>query len=561
MSTKTQTDQKHSYNMFAIAILTFGIVVGSGIFFVNGDIMAGGAFTSVVMLAWVLISFLVMGILYAFTEISSSTAKTGETGSLSTWATKFFNKKVGRVFGYFFVYINLPINTAVLAIYSSDVISGMIMGQTNDLPSYMAGIGAQTYFWLRAFLVSVISIGLVSMIGFINSSSNKGAKQIQNAGMFFKLTPIFVIIVIFIFAIFKVSFLPSEIVNSPGIWDFSSSNLKNTFVDDNGALVTASAASASQIILMFVVAMPMIMFSFDGFIYSANLQSETKSKKTFAKGLALGIIMITVLYLLATYSVLSLGESKLSLDGTIITEYGFDSILSTAFNDSNWVLIVFNIFLVISVITGLNGVFTSAIRANASLSADNIVADPKMKLITRNKNGVPRYAGYSFLVVSILWILLLRVLDTATAYSSFINDGFKDDWGVVIQESALGFTDSTFSAASTGVVLAFLFYGAIIYGGVLNRRTNKVDVDKLSGFSIIAFISIIGVLLIPIFSIVDILMSIPNYDSFGEYISIGIIILMPLVLVIVYFFNSSKLNKMSDDFIVRKEAEIKNFYK
>ncbi len=560
MSTKTQTDQKHSYNMFAIAILTFGIVVGSGIFFVNGDIMSGGAFTSVVMLAWVLISILVMGILYAFTEISSATAKSGETGSLSTWATKFFNKKIGRIFGYFFVYINLPINTAVLAIYSSDVISGMIMGQTNDLPSYMVDIGAETYFWLRAALVSVISIGLVSMIGFINSSSNKGSKQIQNAGMFFKLTPIFVIIFIFIFALFKVSFLPDEIIENPGIWDFSSSNLKNAFVDSSGTLVTASDASVSQIILMFVVAMPMIMFSFDGFIYSANLQSETKSKKTFAKGLALGIVMIVVLYLLATYSVLSLGESKLSSDG-MITEYGFDNILSTAFNGSEWVLIVFNIFLVISVITGLNGIFTSAIRANASLSADNIIVDPKMKLITRNKNGVPNRAGYSFLLLAIVWIVLLRILDTATAYSSFLNDGFKDDWGVVVHESSLGFTDSTFSAASTGVVLAFLFYGAIIYGGILNRRTNKVDVDKLKGFSIISFISIIGVLLIPIFSIVDIIMSIPDYDSFGEYINIGIIILMPLILVIVYFINSSKLNKMSDDFIVRKDAEIKNFYK
>ncbi len=559
MSSSTTQENKHSYNMFAIAILTFGIVVGSGIFFVNQDIMASGTFASVALLAWILISFLTMALLYSFTEVSSATAKSGETGSLSTWATKFFNKKVGRVFGYFFVYINLPINIAVLTIYSSDIISGMILGQTNDLPSYISNISAEAYFWLRTILVAVISMGIISIIGFINSNSNKGTKQIQNAGMFFKLVPIFGIVVIFGLAMAKASFLPDDIVNSSSIWDFD--NLKNSIVDANGKLITAKDSSVSQIAIMLVAAMPMIMFSFDGFIYSSNLQNETKSKKTFARGLALGMIMIVVLYLLSTYSVLSLGKTVQTESGSIISSYGFDNILSMTFNEQEWILILFNVFLIVSVITGLNGTFTASIRANASLSADNIVVDPKMKLITRNKNGVPKKAGYSFLVIAISWILLLRVFDTATAYSTFINDGIKDSWGSAIESSALGFTASTFSAASAGVVFAFLFYGFILYGAVLNRKTNKVEVDKLPLFRVITFISIIGVLFISILSIVGIIVAIPTYESLIDYIDIIIIAIIPLILIVVYFVNDTKLKRMSEDFVVRKEIEIEKFYK
>ena len=62
-------------------------------------------------------------------------------------------------------------------------------------------------------------------------------------------------------------------------------------------------------------------------------------------------------------------------------------------------------------------------------------------------------------------------------------------------------------AGNTIVLFSYIAYGLIIFGGVLNRKTKRVEVQKVKGFIPVAFIAITGVLFIAIYSFVQIFMS------------------------------------------------------
>ena len=46
-----------------------------------------------------------------------------------------------------------------------------------------------------------------------------------------------------------------------------------------------------------LLALPPIMFTFDGFMFASSLQNESKKKSTFPTALVSGLILISVLYL------------------------------------------------------------------------------------------------------------------------------------------------------------------------------------------------------------------------------------------------------------------------
>ena len=93
------------------------------------------------------------------------------------------------------------------------------------------------------------------MAYFINIASAKGSKLVGNTGLALKTIPLFTVI----------------------IMAFVALGMGDGVLPTSGQIEGANDASFSAIIL----ALPPIMFAFDGFVYSASMQNEAKSDKTF----------------------------------------------------------------------------------------------------------------------------------------------------------------------------------------------------------------------------------------------------------------------------------------
>ncbi len=518
------TDEKHSYGALSIVILTITIVVGSGLFFKNDEVFASNNSAILTIVSWILASGLILTIVYAFMEISSTTALKGEIGSVSTWTDKFYNKKLARLVGYFFIFFNLPINVVLLSTYSADLFFGML--QDNNL---FANLSTNGIFWLRTTMTTMFALGILALIGALNFNSNKQSKISQQVGMIFKIAPIILVIGVAFAALVSIGF-QDNITNVGGVFDPSS--IKNTGLND---------ASGGQILTLIIISLPPIMFAFDGFIYSANLQSETKSPRSFFWGILIGISIIAFTYLFVSMGLFYLG------DGTNFSLFG---VIANAFPNAKWLANLFNIILILSIISGVNGLFMACMRQTASMSTDNLVKDENFKLLKRNKHKIPTNAGYLFLFVTFLWMIGLRGLDLLS--------GLDQTFWNSENYTSINYMALSIYAGNTIVLFSYIAYGLIIFGGVLNRKTKRIEVQKVKGFIPVAFIAIAGVLFIAIYSLIQIFMS--PFNNLTAYFQILLLIWYVVGLTLVYLYNSKKLKHLDHEFIVKKQIEIERFY-
>lgn len=519
-----KVDERHSYGALSIIVLTITIVVGSGLFFKNDEIFATNHSAILTIVSWILASGLIFSIVYAFMEISSATAIKGEVGSVSNWTKKFYNQKIARFIGYSFIFFNLPINAGLLSTYASDLFFGML--QDNGLFNGLSSTGS---FWLRTIMTTVFAFGILMSLGILNSNSNRQSKIVQQFVMIFKVAPIILVLGTAFIALVAVGF-SSDIANLGGVFDASS--VKNTGLD---------GASGTQILTLIVISLPPIMFAFDGFIYSANLQSETKNSRSFFWGILIGISIIIFVYLFVSMGIFYLGDG---------TSFSLFAIIANAFPHAEWLATLFNIILVLSIIGGANGLFMASMRQMASMSADNLVKDEKFKLLQLNKHKIPKNAGYFFLFVTALWMIGLRGLDLFAGLDQLFWN--PDSY------SAINYMSLFVFAGNMIVLIGYIFYGIIIFGGVVNRKTKQVEVQKVKGFIPMAFIATIGVFFVAIYSILQLFFA--PFNNLTAYLQIIVTIFFVGGMIGVYYFNSIKLKHLNQDFIDRKKVAIDHFY-
>lgn len=68
---------------------------------------------------------------------------------------------------------------------------------------------------------------------------------------------------------------------------------------DSAGNVTAYGLEegGSKVFGALLLALPPIMFTFDGFLFASSLQNEAKSKKTYPTALITGLVVISIVYL------------------------------------------------------------------------------------------------------------------------------------------------------------------------------------------------------------------------------------------------------------------------
>ncbi len=492
------------FSFWGIVASIVGVVIGIGIFFkAEAVISETGSIMSI--FAWIVGAAVVGLMLMSYIEVASSTAKTGEVGSLSTWTKKFFNIKVAKVVGLFINFIYLPsIIVMVSGISTTFIMDAAISGGSNAF---------NTDWKQFAFIVCMSAVFIA--LGFaINAYLKRGGEKVQMVGTVIKFVPSFIVIVVGFFMA-----ITGAIGGSiPPIEDQP----------------PAGGTSPATFVNGFFLAMPAILFSFDGFIYASNLQNEMKDKSKFPKAILTSLVIIALTYILISVMTVWIGSPD--------TGYSIPDILNRMFAGQTWLTSLTLAFIAISGLTGLNGFMMSSIHGFRALSQDSMINDKKGTLQKTDNNGVPRNSGYAILGAIGFWFVVMWLLEVAR----YFIDGSGYSWTTMIDQYV-----------TANVIIANFFYALIIVGAIANRKTKKVEVDEYKWFLPVAWIGSMGVIFFSFFNVVMIVGNAFGLSGSDAIIGNAIISVSFIVQVLVIaglYFANEKYNEKYGRNIVLDQA-------
>lgn len=451
MKNKTiKNNNQQGYGLLSMMAMIVGIVISSGIFVKNAGLIGITGDITDVIWTWAIGCLVVIMIVIAFIEIISITEITGQQATLTNWGRNLLGVRFGKFIGYYMTFMYFPVILAALFTFSSkQLLDTLSISGWLDISS-MSSVN-------NTILIFIIAFFIMLLICLINSVTIKPGKYFQNIGTCIKTVPLFFVILLFFFII---------VTNIEDI-DFS----KNV-VDVQDPLY--DGISHFPLILM---TLPSIFFTFDGFLLAGSMSKEGKTKTTFKLAFIFSMIFIMIIYVLFSIATLGLGDPEIN----DIVKYGtINNVIYTVFElgVAQVIAPIISLIIIISISTGASGCFISSTRMLSDMSTNNSVVDIKHSLISKNKYGVSKSSGFRIMWMVFFWLCLSSSLDTIVASQT-------GDLMII-----------TFFMSDFIVMGAFLIYGLIIFGGLINRFRSKekqVKTNKNILFIPACIIAIIGI--------------------------------------------------------------------
>lgn len=530
-------ENSHRYGLLSMLAMVIGIVVGSGIYVVNGSLYdSSNGSTGISMISWILVSLIVLFMLISFLEISSITVLKKENGTINNWSRRLFNPNFSKYIGIFFPLIYYPILIGGFAmIMSSETMSNFSRFDVLDNSKEV---------WLDFIYTTLIAFLILNLIYGINSFTSKPGKTFQAVGTVIKLIPIFTVVIIGFIAIVG---LYKGAPEANSVFDVA-----QNYSDTRGE---------ESVFILILALSPTVMFSYDGFLFAASLQNESKKPSTYKTAVISGIIFIILIYILMSFFSLAYGDKE---SGNFSVSYILGSLFPSA---SNWLTPLVSTMIIISVATGISGNTIAQNRMIADVSASNYISDPDGKMIARNKALVPQRSSEIAWVVTIITFLIFTSLDLFSTLI-YVNDKNAFDGTNSLPYAVSPILNSTLN---TIVLIAYTFYAIIIIGGISNRKTKKVEVEKNKLFLPAAYIAVVSIFVILIVYSIDIFspgnLIIKDhgieygkaYLTFNYSFNIIMFILLILIIALVPLYLSKEKNRLSKEQLLKKEKILKAY--
>lgn len=439
-------------------LLIISSCIGSGIFFKSESVLSlnSGSFIFS-LISWIISSIAVICMAIALIEIVSKGSDNLSSDNLSLigWAKKFNNSFIFRCCKNFMFFIYMPLEYFYLPYYT--IIS---------LQNMLKGFGVGFSFGTSNDWVIWMIIGMLISSWFIFTSGiNTKIGDIQNKIMLsLKFIPIISIVILGMVIMSKngvdINLFPKKSIEDPTsfyqIWP------------GFGMFLSLSA----------------IFFAYDGFYFAAGIQKEMKEPKKTPKAILFGLLIVTFVYLTIAI-VMSIASTTGSFNG----ESGFENFLRT--NNLSWLFGILNLLIACSVIGSLNGFTMWATRLTENLIIDNELPFSK-KLVSKINPNKPIVGAIYVFCLSTIAMFFLSLIGGL----SYIPNDYLDSNGNSLYDSVGYFSAAklfTFTnlMSSWASIFAFTFIILILIGGLLNRKSNRVDVERNKYFIPTSIISII----------------------------------------------------------------------
>ena len=334
-----------SLGIVAALSTVVGMVIGGGVFFKPQAVytLTGGA-PGLGILAWIIAGIMTITAGLTAAEVSAAIPK---TGGMMVYIEEIYGKKLGFLTGWMQTVLFFPATAAAIAVM----------------------FGQQAALLLNnSSLVMPMSIGVILLIGILNTFGSKTSGAIQTVSTVCKLIPLGLIIV---FGFIKGS--GDNPVMSP---------------------LVAEGISPMGIIGQLLVA---ILFAYDGWINVGAIAGEMKNPgkdlpKAIIGGLSI-VMAINVVINLAYLWVLPASElAQYASPASIVAEKIFGPVGGK----------LINVGILVSVFGCLNGYLLTGPRIPYTLANQKVLPAMFGKL---NKHGVPANATLFMVVLSVIYAL------------------------------------------------------------------------------------------------------------------------------------------------------------
>lgn len=454
---------KKKIGFFSAILVVLGSTIGVGIFLRSKSVLENSANNIVwAIIVWLIAGFTVITMALALVEVASGrNDNLGMIGWTKTFSTLYIYK--GNKF--FMTYLYLPLTYFFMPYYVIVQFQDGISGFGGNI-----GFGGSTAApWIY------FAIGLALTVWMIFSAGISGrAGNIQNWIITsVKFIPIVAIIVIGI--VFTVINTKAE--GASAVWTpVTASSLFNK--------AETKFLGLSPFLGVFA-ALGGIFFAFDGFYVTAGMQSEMKNPEKTPAALVIGLLSMTILYIVIA--------TAMTLGGKGGGFYDFGSLLSK--RNAGWVFGVINIMISIGVLGILNGFSVWATRFVEDLIKEGEIFVPVKAYRYLKHAKMPIVGALFCLIISLPFMIIF----TAIGAYAYIGGGYDTSYGYKI-DNLLTFSDLM---ANWLAVFAFAYICAAIIGAIQNRKKHFVAVQENKHTIWAGYTSVIIILVTMFFLVID----------------------------------------------------------
>ncbi|MFN3782886.1 MAG: APC family permease [Spirosomataceae bacterium] len=371
---------KREIKLFDAVMLVSGSMIGSGIFVVSADVARQVGSTGWLLTSWLLAGLLTMIGALSYGEL---TAMYPQAGGQYVFLQKAYGKLLGFLYGWsFFTVIQTGTIAAVAVAFAkySAVLFPNLISDTNAW--FTLG---ETSFKITS--QRMLAIACIALLTWINTRGVNFGKIIQNIFSSTKLVAMGLLIVLG----FTLG-ASSEVIdlNFTNIFDASQSTVSN-------GILQVENLTFIGIILAIGVTQVGTLFSSDSWTGLASAGEEVVNPtKTIPRGLAIGTLLVTVLYFLMNVAYLTILPLKGDPNGIDVMARGIQfasedrvaAAAATVIGGPNFTIFV-AILIMVSTFGCNNGIILAGSRVYYTMAKDGLFFKNFGKL---NSKGVPQNA-------------------------------------------------------------------------------------------------------------------------------------------------------------------------
>ncbi|ADE19855.1 APC family permease [Mycoplasma crocodyli] len=490
MSDKGQTQNvpttKKKISFFSAMLIVMGGSIGAGIFFKSGGVLSNSQGSLILAIfCWLIASCAVIAMALALIEIS---AVRNDNLSLIGWCKEFNSRTIYKASKNFMVYVYLPMTYFFMPLYVilsiQDGIQSLAGRNNFGTP------GADWVIWtIISLCISIYFLTVPTLWSKIGDIHNKVVLAI-------KFVPLVVVTILGFVLIFTKNSSQVQVG-----FDEASKTIK-----EGASILGIKGIGAG---LGMFLAISAIFFAYDGFYVASGIQSEMKEPKKTPLALLFGLGITTIIYLLISIGLSLNGGNVFSMQDNLGKLFGG----TQKAQDAARILIgILNLMIGIGVLGIINGFSMWAPRFVEDLLAEGELPFWNHKLVKGKLNpNFPKIGVIYSLVLSIPTVLIFTLIGALGYIAS--NPDYVGGYDPVDKYEMAKLYSFADLMANWTALFTFSFIGASIFGGIRNRKTNRVKIeDKKKYFVVSAWIAVVLV-----FSALLITLIVPFIDFFAIF--------------------------------------------
>jgi len=385
-------------NLFDGIMFVSGSMIGSGIFIVSADIARNVGSPGWLMMVWVITGIITIIGAVSYGELA---AMMPNVGGQYVFLREAYHPLVGFLFGWTtFLVIQCGSIAAVAVGFAK--FTGVLIPWISE-KNILVRIGP-----LDINSTQIVAMASILFLTWLNTRGIVTGKTVQNI---FSSTKVIVLLGFIVLGLLITKGAEAWEINKEVFWKASRVGPENQIIPLSGFMLGASVG----------MALVGSLFASDAWYNITFISGEViNPRKVVPLSLLFGVLIVSVLYLLANFVYIKFLPVNGSPDGTTVIERGIqfatdDRVATSAMSVviGDYAAIIMAIFIMISTFGCNNGLIISGARVYYAMARDGLFFKNVGKL---NSKGVPGFA----IAVQGLWSILLCLSGTYSQLLDYV---------------------------------------------------------------------------------------------------------------------------------------------